>query len=224
MTCVSATTLTSVAQALQRDALVERVRNPEDRRSYSLTRTAEGRSVVHEWAPHIRRLEERLNAPFSPADGARLRELLAQVVGDQLDPRTPRPLRESTGFLVTRAHQRTHREFLAALEPLEIEPRHYGTLRALRAAGSATQGQLAGLLDVSPATVVQIVDDLERRGLVARRRDPVDRRAYQLHLIDDADSVLDQVEVIAAEVIAHRFGGPRSRAHKDLVRLLGQLL
>jgi DNA-binding MarR family transcriptional regulator len=224
MTCVSGTTLTSVAQALQRDGLVERVRNPEDRRSYSLSRTAQGRSVVHEWSPYVRRLEERLNASFSAADEARLRELLARVVGDQLDPRTPQLLRESTGFLVTRAHLRAHREFLAALEPLGIEPRHYGTLRALRVAGPATQGELAGLLEVSPATVVQIVDHLEQRGLVARRRDPVDRRAYRLHLVDEATTVLDQVGAISAEVLADRFGRPRSRDHKDLVRLLGQLL
>ena len=39
---VSGTTLTSVAHTLQKDGLVERVRNPEDRRSYSLTRTAAG--------------------------------------------------------------------------------------------------------------------------------------------------------------------------------------
>jgi len=224
MVCVSGTTLTSVAQTLQRDGLVERVRNPDDRRSYSLTRTAEGRSVVHTWAPHVRRLEERLNDSFSAADATRLRELLAQLVGDQLNPRTPQVLRESTGFLVTRAHLRAHREFLAALEPLGLEPRHYGTLRALRVAGPATQGQLAGLLEVSPATVVQIVDHLEKRGLVARRRDPLDRRAYRLHLIDDADAVLDEVAVISTEVLADRFGGPRSRDRKDLVRLLGQLL
>jgi DNA-binding MarR family transcriptional regulator len=224
MTCVSGTTLTSVAQTLQRDGLVERVRNREDRRSYSLSRTAQGRSVVHEWAPYVRRLEERLNASFSAADAARLRELLARVVGDQLDPRTPHLLRESTGFLVTRAHLRAHREFLAALEPLGIEPRHYGTLRALHVAGPATQGELARLLEVSPATVVQIVDHLEQRGLVARRRDPVDRRAYRLHLIGEAATVLDQVGVIASGVLADRFGGPGSRDHKDLVRLLAQLL
>jgi DNA-binding MarR family transcriptional regulator len=224
MTCVSGTTLTSVAQTLQRDGLVERVRNPDDRRSYSLTRTAQGRAVVLQWVPHVRRLEERLNASFSAAEQARLRELLAQVVGDQLDPRTPQPLRDSTGFLLTRAHLRAHRELLAALEPLDIEPRHYGTLRALRVAGPATQGQLAGLLDVSPATVVQIVDHLEHRGLVARRRDPVDRRAYRLHLVDDADTVLDEVDAISTEVLADRIGGPRSRDRTDLIRLLARLL
>jgi DNA-binding MarR family transcriptional regulator len=224
VTCVSGTTLTAVAQSLQRDGLVERMRNPEDRRSYSLSRTTRGRTVVRDWEPHVHRLEQRLNAGFSERDVTRLRDLLAQVVGDQLDARTPRLLRESTGFLLTRAHLRTHREFLAALQPLDIEPRHYGTLRALRVAGPATQGQLAGLLDVSPATVVQIVDHLEQRGLVDRRRDPVDRRAYRLHLTVDADKVVDEADPISDALLADRIGGPGSQDRRDLVRLLRELL
>ena len=55
MTGTSGTTLTAVAQTLQRDALVERVRNPEDRRSYSLTRTTAGRAAVRRWEPHVDR-------------------------------------------------------------------------------------------------------------------------------------------------------------------------
>ncbi len=139
-TGVSGTTLTAVAHTLKADGLVERVRNPEDRRSYSLTRTAAGRDAVRRWEPHVRRLEQQLTAHFRRADARRLRELLLAVAGDDLDRRTPRPLLDSTGFLVAKAHQRIHREFASALEPLDVEPRHLGTLRALRIVGPATQG------------------------------------------------------------------------------------
>jgi DNA-binding MarR family transcriptional regulator len=221
---VSGTTLTSVAQTLLRDGLVERVRNPGDRRSYSLTRTAAGRSAVRTWAPHVQRLEERLTEAFRPEDAARLREVLAQVAGDQLDERTPRALLDSTGFLITKSHQRAHREFLAALEPLGIEPRHFGTLRALQVVGPATQGEVAVLLEVSPATVVQIVDDLEQRGLMTRERDTADRRAYRLHLTAEASRVVKQASAISSRLLEDRLGGPDSRDRADLVLLLGQLL
>jgi DNA-binding MarR family transcriptional regulator len=224
MVGVSGTTLTSVAQALQRDALVERIRNPEDRRSYSLTRTAAGRSAVHEWAPHAERLEQRLTSTFDPGDAARLRAILVRIIGDQLDERTPAALRASTGFLVTKAHQRAHREFMAALQPLDIEPRHFGTMRALRAAGPATQGQLARLLDVSPATVVQTIDHLEARGLVTRERDPSDRRAYRLHLTPEADRVLERAATIGAELVPQWIGDAHGPDLRDLVRLLPLLL
>ena len=136
--------------------------------------------------------------------------MLIALVGDQLDERTPPALRDGIGFLISRAHQQMHREFIAALEPLAIEPRHYGTMRALRAAGPVTQGQLGDLLDVSPASVVQIVDHLEARGLVERRRDTEDRRAYRLHLRPAAEDVLEEAARIAASVHDSRFGGPRS--------------
>lgn len=221
---VSGTTMTSVAESLQRDTLVERIRNPEDRRSYSLTRTTAGRAAVRRWEPDVRALEDRLTAPLSADEVGRLRKHLLTLVGDQLDERTPQALLDSIGFVINRTHQRMHREFLTALEPLGIEPRHFGTLRALRAAGPVTQGQLGALLDVSPASVVQIVDHLERQGLVQRQRDTEDRRAYRLHLRPPAEAVLDEASRIATSVHDDTYGGPRSHARMDLVPLLQKFL
>jgi DNA-binding MarR family transcriptional regulator len=221
---VSGTTLTAVAQTLQRDGLVERVRNPEDRRSYSLTRTPAGRSAVRRWAPHVERLENRLTAMLTVADAVRLRELLTQIISDQLDERTPWALRTNTGFLVSRTHQQVHRQFAAALAPLGIEPRHLGTLRALGIAGPATQGEVASLLDVSPATVVQIADHLERRGLVSRQRDLSDRRVQRLHLTDEAVHVVEKAVQLSSRLFEDHLGGPRSRDRKDLTRLLRLLV
>jgi DNA-binding MarR family transcriptional regulator len=224
MTAVSGTTMTSVAEKLLRDGLVARVRNPADRRSYSLTRTPAGRSVARRWTPHVVRLEERLTASFADGDAARLREILRRVAAPQLDERTPAALMESTGFLVTKAHLRAHREFLTALQPLGIEPKHYGSMRVLRLVGPVTQGQLAAVLDVSPATVVQLVDHLEQRGLLTRQRDSADRRVYRLHLTDQGSHVLEEVTTIAADVQDSWLGGPRTRDSRDLVRLLTLLL
>jgi DNA-binding MarR family transcriptional regulator len=212
--------MTSVAETLEADGLVERLRNPEDRRSYALTRTPAGRAAVRRWEPDVRQLEEHLTAALTPADVTRLRGLLIGLVGDELDERTPSALLDSIGFLLLRAHVRVHREFTAALEPLDIEPRHVGTMRALRAAGPSTQGQLAEMLAVSPATVVQIVDDLERRGLVSRERDPADRRAYRLHLRPEAAVVVERATALSVSVVDGRLGGRSGKDRRDLVRLL----
>lgn len=223
-TGVSGTTLTSVAHTLKADGLVERVRNPEDRRSYSLTRTSVGRSAVRGWEPHVRHLEQQLTAALTEAEAQRLRELLLCVAGDDLDRRTPSALLGSTGFLVAKAHQRVHREFAVTLQPLGVEPRHLGTLRGLRVVGPATQGDLAVLLDVSPATVVQLVDHLERRGLVSRERDPADRRAYRLHLGDAAGQVTDQATDWSEALFDARLADPTGRDRLELARLLRLLL
>ncbi len=224
-TGTSGTTLTGVATALQRDGLVERVRNPEDRRSYSLTRTAAGRAAVVAWDPHVDRLEQRLTAPFTSSQAAPAPRAAAPGHGRRPGRADAAPrCEDSTGFLVSKAHQRAHRDFLAALAPLGIEPRHFGTLRALRSVGAATQGDVAVLLDVSPATVVQLVDDLEARALVTRTRDTADRRAYQLSLTPAAEQVLEQAGPISASFLDDRLDGPPGEGGRELRQLLSTLL
>ena len=66
MSGVSGTTMTSVAETLQADGLVERIRNPADRRSYALTRTPAGRAAVRRWALDVRRLEDAAHLARSP--------------------------------------------------------------------------------------------------------------------------------------------------------------
>src|SRR5438552_10806838 len=58
-------------------------------------------------------------------------------------------------------------------------------MRLLRAVGDGAcprMGDLAAQLGVAARTVTTLVDALERDGLLARRPDPVDRRATRLEL------------------------------------------
>ena len=109
-----------------------------------------------------------------------------------LSPGAPKELLESIGFLIVRVHFRMHRDFMPALEPLRIEPRHFGVLTALRATGPVPQAELARSMGVSGASVVQMVDDLEQRGLVERRRLATDRRSQVLHLLPEAEEIQEQ--------------------------------
>ena len=220
---VSATTLTGLAGALQDEGLMARVRNPADRRCYALSRTAAGRDAVRRWQPALDRLEQTVTAPLGPSEARRLRELLHQVCVGLIAPTTPPVLLESTTFLLTRAHRRAHRDFRGLLAPLGLDPRDVGALRCLRAAGSASQSELAGLLDVSAATVVEIVDHLERAGLVTREADG-DRRVHRLRLQPAALPVLERCLTLSRRLLQDRLGGDGSPDRGDLVRLLGALL
>jgi DNA-binding MarR family transcriptional regulator len=186
---VSRTTMTKVVSTLVDQGLVERVRNPDDRRSYVLTRTPEGAATARRWRRHADELEKALGRGFDDAELAELRALLLAVVGPELSEETPDQLRESIGFLVSRLHARAHTEGLAALRPLDLEPRHTGTLIVLRTLGEIPQAELARHLGITGPSVVEIVDHLERRGLVERRRSTADRRAQLLHLLPAADQV-----------------------------------
>jgi DNA-binding MarR family transcriptional regulator len=88
----------------------------------------------------------------------------------------------STVLLVGRV-SRIATDLLAdALAPLGLRPRHYGTLMALAEHGPASQQRLGRGLLIDRTTMVGVVDDLERLGLVVRATDPDDRRAYRVEL------------------------------------------
>ncbi|MDQ6642387.1 MAG: MarR family transcriptional regulator [Actinomycetota bacterium] len=221
---VSRTTMVKVAADLSDQGLVRRVRNPDDRRSYALTRTPEGAAAARRWRRHAEDLEDSITAGFSLADREELRGLLLQVVEPELAPDTPEPLRESIGFLMTRAQFWMHRDFMAALEPLGIEPRHFGALTVLRAVGPVPQAELARCLGVSAASVVQMVDELEHRGLVERRRLETDRRTQVLHLMPGADRLVERAAEIAAATVDVRLGTLNRRETQRLTALLARFV
>ncbi|MDT4840159.1 Transcriptional regulator SlyA [compost metagenome] len=53
--------------------------------------------------------------------------------------------------------------------------------------------ELAEQLEVKPITLARLLDQLEQAGLVERRPDPDDRRAYRLYLRKEADKALSDI-------------------------------
>jgi DNA-binding MarR family transcriptional regulator len=217
---VSRTTMVKVAAALADQGLVERVRNPDDRRSYALTRTPEGAAAARRWRRHAEDLEEALTPGFSLAEREELRRLLLGILANELAPDTPEPLLESLGFLITRVHLRMHRAFSEVLAPLGIVPAHFGLLTTLATLGPVPQAEVSRRLGISGASVVQMVDHLEARGLVERRRLEWDRRTQVLHLRPGATEALASARALAEETLATRLGGLGVPEVKRLVLLL----
>ncbi len=219
-TAVSRTTIGAVAADLVERGLVERVRNPADRRSYLLTPTPQGRASLARWAGSVSRRADHLRGALPAGHSEELRRLLAGCTADLLDPGTPATLVASPGFLLVRLHEHLHRRFTEALAPLDLEPRHFGTLAALEATGAVPQAGLARTLGLSGARVVQLVDDLETRGLVERRRDPDDRRHHLVHLAPAAGPVLSRAHHLAEENVEEVLAALDAHARERLVALL----
>jgi len=217
---VSRTTMVKVAAALSEQGLVERVRNPEDRRSYLLTRTPSGAAAARRWRRHAEDLEEALTPGFLLSEREELRRLLLRVLEQELAPDTPAPLLGSLGFLITRAHLRMHRAFSEALAPLRIVPPQFGLLATVATLGPVPQAEVSRRLGISGASVVQLVDDLEARGLVERRRLEWDRRTQVLHLLPGATEVLAEARRRGEETLAQRLG---TLDVEELERLVGLL-
>jgi|ERR1700682_1258898 len=68
------------------------------------------------------------------------------------------------------------------LEPGGLRPRHLILLKLLSEKGPASQLALADSLSLDPSNVVGLLNELEERGLVTRRRDSTDRRRHIVEL------------------------------------------
>lgn len=68
------------------------------------------------------------------------------------------------------------------------------------------QVELADRMDIEPITLCRIVDKLEENALVERRRDPGDRRAWQLYLCDQAKPLIAKLHAVAEDFSADAFG------------------
>ena len=87
---------------------------------------------------------------------------------------------ERLSFLLKRTSSLVEQAIEPGLARLNINGREFGVLTLIDAEGPASQQRLAERIGVDRTTMVALIDALEEKRLVHRRRNPSDRRAYQL--------------------------------------------
>ncbi len=90
------------------------------------------------------------------------------------------------------------RTFSKRLAPLGLEPRHFGMLTRLAANEGRSQQAIGELMGLNPTRMVFLVDELEKHGLVERRRNPADRRSHALYLTDQGREKLREAQEASA--------------------------
>ena len=85
------------------------------------------------------------------------------------------------------------------------------------------QVELADLLELEPITLCRIVDRLEEAGLVERTRDPDDRRAWRLHVTDQAQPLVGKLQRIGASLVDQAFAGIDPKDIETTRKVLAQV-
>ena len=137
--------------------------------------------------------------------------------------RVPEALKPYTGFLLSKMGATAQKQFAARLETLGLTTRMWGALNVLDGEGAVTQHALCKAVGIDPSSMVSTIDELEKRGLVERRRHPVDRRAHALHVTDAGHETLARGRGLARqaqdELLAPLDAEQREQLHELLLAI-----
>ena len=149
----------------------------------------------------------------------------AHAVTEPADlPVLPPALADRVGYLLAKAHLGMRAAADEALIPLGLDKKEYAALVLVASEGPLSQQALSVIQGCDRTTMVAVVDRLEDGGLVMRRRNPLDRRAYALEITAKGRRALDQADELVSKV-EHDFLVPRSAAERrTLIDLLQRLL
>jgi DNA-binding MarR family transcriptional regulator len=143
-------------------------------------------------------------------------------------PRLPQELVDSTAFLLKRLGFVAKDQSMAAYEQMGLHPYHHAVLAVLDEGSRETQGAIADALAYDRGQLVGLLDELEERGLVERRRDPEDRRRHIVRLTPDGKRSLAKLRALATQFEKDFLGsldeGERGQLHTLLRKLAGQHL
>ena len=114
---------------------------------------------------------------------------------------------DSLAYLLSDTSRLLRRRFDARARGLGVSRAQWQVLFALSRNEGTNQSCLAEALDVETITVGRMVDRLEEAGLVERRADPADRRAWRLYLTARAHPILEELRGVGDLVMAETLAG-----------------
>lgn len=136
------------------------------------------------------------------------------------------PAPRGAAFLLAQLGAHAAGRFGERVGALGLAPPDVGLLRMIAAAPGRSQRSLAADLGVVPSRVVALIDALERKGLVERRRSTEDRRNYELYVSEDGRRALAGVRELATahedDLLAALDGAERTLLAGLLARVAAQ--
>jgi DNA-binding MarR family transcriptional regulator len=132
----------------------------------------------------------------------------------------PASILDRPGALLVIAARRGQERATERLTPLGLNVRMCGVLNLLKEEGPRSQQEIGEMLGIDRTTMVEIVDELEKQGIVKRERSPHDRRSYAVTLTTSGKARQKRAAQ-AFDAAADDFFSPLSEAERE--KLAGML-
>lgn len=110
-----------------------------------------------------------------------------------------------------------------ALAGVGLDMKGFAALATLASSGPTSQRKLSELIRMDPATMVDVIDSLEAKKHLERRRNPDDRREYALHLTARGRALFDRAEKAILEAEKQSLGDLQPAQVRTLMGLLEKI-
>lgn len=130
---------------------------------------------------------------------------------------------ENIGSMLAQVSRLFRRRFDERARSIGVTRPQWQVLSLLRHYAGSNQGTLADLLEVEPISLGRMIDRLQEAGLVERRADPSDRRAWRLFLTEKGDALVEQLRPCASETFDLALDGISDEDQATLMALLGRM-
>ncbi|MGN6380861.1 MAG: MarR family winged helix-turn-helix transcriptional regulator [Gaiellales bacterium] len=135
----------------------------------------------------------------------------------------PKELLKTTTFLIKRLGFAAKDRSQEAFEGTGLAPYHFAVLALLEEDPRETQAAIADALGYDRSHVVRLLDELEERELVVRKRDPEDRRRHVVKMTPKGRKMLAQLRTLVRE-LEEGFLAPLDAEQRATLRELLQTL
>ncbi len=132
-------------------------------------------------------------------------------------------MEENIGFLLADVSRLMRRAFDERARSIGVTRPQWRLLAALGRHEGSNQGTLAEMLEVEPITLCRMVDRLQDAGMVERRPDPADRRAWRLFLTPKSRKLSQELRPLGEQVMAAAMAGVSQADQARLRRTFNQI-
>jgi DNA-binding MarR family transcriptional regulator len=127
---------------------------------------------------------------------------------------------DAFGFLIHDVARLLRKNFNRRVQTFGLTQEQCRVILHLSRCEGIQQVDLAELLEIKPITLARLLDKLQENGLIERRRNPDDRRAFRLYLTHHAHAVLEKIFALGAATRADAY---RKVSRADLEKMFSVL-
>ena len=129
-------------------------------------------------------------------------------------------IEESVGYLIKHAQLALLRTIDCKMSALDLTAMQWGPMMLIAYGKGKTAAEISRCAGVDPSTMTRMLDRLEAKGLLARKRNETDRRVIDIELTEDGRKIVAEIPFLLAESLNHHLRGFSAQELKTLKSLL----